>query len=149
MICSGIRLSRSLEEDELLQFESIGYITLNEVEFNGTEMTSLYSTFEDNSSWVVNGIRLEIEDYSKHHFFVETLLYLIKNFFTPKNILLNGHLFATDDLFGAYQCYYINNNRVLVNQDAITYFEGLKLCNDIFDNHKRVKEHMKSIIDKN
>lgn len=149
MVFSGVKLSRPLDEDELLQFESIYRISVNEVEYNGTEIIANPIIFEETNPWVINGIRLEIEDCNKQHFFVETLLYLIKNFFSPKNILLNGHLFATDDLFGSHQCYYVGNNHILVNQDAITYFDNLVLCADIFDNHKRVKEHMKDIIDKN
>lgn len=149
MVFSGIRLSRPLDENELLEFESISYININEIEYTGVEMITTDSTFPDTNTWVINGIRLEIEDTNKQHFFIETLLYLIKNFFQPKNIYLNGHLFATDDLFGSHHCYYITNNHILVNQEAINYFDKLILCKDIFDNHRLVKNHMKEIIDKN
>ena len=149
MVFSGVKLSRPLDENELLQFEAINRINLNEISYNGTEVIGLDNFFEDTNPWVVNGIRLEIEEKDKQHFFVETLLYLINNFFGPKNINLNGHIFATDDLFGAYHCYYVSNNHIHINLEATNYFSNLTLCNDIFDNHRQIRNYMKELIDKN
>ena len=35
MVYSGVRLSRPLDENELLEFEDISYININEVEYTG------------------------------------------------------------------------------------------------------------------
>lgn len=149
MAFSSVRLSRRLEEDELLEFECIMYVTTNEADYNGQEMVCNDSTFTNFNMWVVNGLRLDIEDGDDYIFFIEMLLYLIKRFFEPKNIYLNGHIFATDDLFGSFQCYYVSNNHILVNQQAINYFDQLILCNGISNNHSMIKNHMREIIDKN
>lgn len=149
MIFSSLRLSRHLEDDELLRFEKIDFININDITFEGGCIVPTANTFVDCNTWTVNGLRLVIEEKNKQHFFVETLLYLINNFFNPLGIRLNGNLFAVDNLFGSFHCYFVKDNRIMVNFDAVQYFENLELSKDIDTNLRMVEACMKELIDKN
>jgi hypothetical protein len=149
MVFSSVRLSRYLDEDELLSFEKIDWININEISFDGGYIVPTSNAFVDYSDWVINGLRLEIEEENKQHFFTETLLYLIKNFFNPLGIKLNGNIFAIDHLFGSYHCYFVKDSQIMVNLEATNYFENLELSKDIDTNLRLIKGHMKEFIDKN
>ena len=149
MVFSGIKLSRHLDDDELIRFEKIDFININDISFDGGYIVPTSNTFIDCNSWTVNGLRLEIEEKTKQHFFIETLLYLINNFFNPLGIKLNGNIFAVDHLFGSFQCYFVKDSQIMVNLDAAQYFENLEFSKDIATNRRLVEACMKEFIDKN
>jgi len=149
MVFSSLRLSRHLDEDELLNFEKIDFVNINEISFDGGYIVPTNSTFVDYNSWTVNGLRLEIEEKNKQHFFIETLLYLINNFFNPRQIKINGHIFAIDQLFGSYQCYFVKDSLIYPNLEAVRYFDSLEFSTDIDTNLRLVEACMKEFIDKN
>jgi len=149
MVFSSLKLSRHLDEDELIRFEKIDFVNINDISFDGGYIVPTSNTFVDCNTWTINGLRLEIEEKDKQHFFIETLVYLINNFFKPIGVKLNGNIFAIDHLFGSFQCYFVKDSQVMVNMEAVQYFESLEFSKDINTNLLLIAGCMKEIIDKN
>jgi hypothetical protein len=149
MVFSSLKLSRHLDEDELIRFEKIDFVNINDISFDGGYIVPTSNTFVDCNTWTINGLRLEIEEKDKQHFFIETLVYLINNFFKPIGVKLNGNIFAIDHLFGSFQCYFVKDSHIMVNMEAVQYFESLEFSKDINTNLLLIAGCMKEIIDKN
>lgn len=149
MVFSSIRLSRLLDVDEEMQLDSIRQIEANHVTLIGNEIVPLQDrSLLESSYWKADDVRLVLEGPDKYHFFLESLSWLINNFFIPKNVILNGYVFGIDHLFGSFHCYYVHSNRIFILPDMITYFDNLCLSPDIHNNLSLVTTHMKNLIDK-
>jgi hypothetical protein len=149
MVFSSIRLSRLLDIDEEMQLESIRQIQANQVTLIGNEVAPLQNTsLIESSYWKVDDVRLVLEGPDKYHFFLESLIWLIHNFFIPKNVILNGYVFGVDHLFGSFHCYYVYGNRVFILPDMITYFDNLCLSPDIHINLSLISKHMEELVNK-
>ncbi len=150
MVFSNIRLSRCLDLEEEVYLENLKYVRVNDITMIGNEVAQLSdSHFNEINYWKVEDTKLILDVRDRQHFFIESLMYLIKDFFAPKNIVLNGYLFGVDELFGSFHCYYVFNNRVFVLPDMIAYFDGLRLDTDIHTNLQLVSKHMQELIKNN
>ncbi len=149
MVFSSIRLSRCLDISEEKELEAFKVLHLNDITMIGNEVAALPNVlFFETTYWRVEDVRLVLNKPDKQHFFMESLVWLINNFFVPKNIALNGYVFGVDQLFGSFACFFVYNNRIFILPDMVSYFEGLHFSDDIYINFNLVSKHMKELIDK-
>jgi hypothetical protein len=114
-------LSRILSLDEINQFNSINDIETKDYTLIGNQIVSVDGTeFEYTNFWRVNShsnLYLFINEAEDQHFFIESLICLIENFFEPKDIKLNGFIKGYDDIFGNYFSYIISNNKIYLEYE--------------------------------
>jgi hypothetical protein len=114
-------LSRILTLDEIIQFNSINDIETKDYTLIGNQIVSVNGTeFEYTNFWRVNNhsnLYLYINEAEDQHFFIESLICLIENFFEPKDIKLNGFIKGYDDIFGNYFSYIISNNKIYLEYE--------------------------------
>lgn len=145
-IYSGIKLSRCLDDDELDEFERIQTIKVDEITFIDNKVVTTGNQFYTQSKWEISSIHLTFPRSEEQSFFIETLLYLINDFFEPNRVNLNGYVLASDSIFGSMICIYVYNNSIYYLPDVVKYFEGLRLSDDYHTNHYLISQYMKNLI---
>lgn len=146
IIHSGLKLSRFLDEDELDEFERIRCIKVNDIAFIENRAVPTEREFYTDNHWEISSVRLLFSLEGEQTFFIETLYYIIKDFFQPNGIKLNGYVLAIDSLFGSIICIYVDNNNIYYLPDVINYFENLNLSDNYQTNFTLISEHMKNLI---
>jgi len=117
----NLKLSRNLTLEEFSEFNAINDIETKDYTLIGNQIVSVNGTeFEYTNFWRINNhsnLYLYIDENEDHHFFIESLLYLIKYFFESKGIILNGIIKGYDDIFGNYFSYIICNNKIYLEYE--------------------------------
>ncbi len=81
-----LKLSRSLTTDEIVELNSFDEVELSEYCLFGEEVKSIGLYFNYYNFWKYQNETLLLEKselFLEYYFFIESLLYLIKNFFNP------------------------------------------------------------------
>jgi hypothetical protein len=126
-IFERINLSRTLEDEELDEFNNLTQVLYTKAFPFNERMVMTNEAMEEetmiDNPWNVNGICIYIQDKNTQNFFIETLLYLINNFFKPKGIVVFGSILGVDTTFGSYYAFRIINNEIIFDQNSIHYLE--------------------------
>ena len=134
-IFTNINFSRILTQDEIEEFRKIDLIELKDFGVIGNKVVSIQGEiFDYFNSWriVEDKLTLNIIPNEEEHLFVESLIYLIENFFNKKQIYLNGEFYGYDDVFGQYFKYQIVNNMILYKDDnSIDFKLGIEEFNKL------------------
>lgn len=149
-IVSKLRLSRALTYEEEEELEKIHIVKIHDVTVINNVLIEVANTMDYFNPWeVIGGVTLEIkEEYRQCSvFFLESLMYLIRNFFIPNNLSVNGYLMGVDSFFGSYYCYYVHKNQVILLPEMVSYFENLNFSNDLNENITHIRNHMRQLLE--
>jgi hypothetical protein len=142
-IKSSIYTSRCLTFQEFTEFCNIGFMELsNFITLNNKVISTHTKDIGYIHSWKLefndkgtSNLNIEIND--QEFYFIESLLFLIENFFTPKSIFLNGYLDSYDSIFGTYICIKVVNNEIYFDYEKMKLLETIDPENP-FDDSKNV-----------
>lgn len=120
-INTNLNLNRQLLPEEFNFFNSINTIETKDYTLIDNRVVSIDGTeFEYINFWKINSnsvLHLNIIEKEDRHFFIESLLCLIDNFFEPKSIKINGIIKGYDDIFGSYFSYKVINNKIFLEYE--------------------------------
>ncbi len=135
-IYSTLKISRFLTDEEEEQFNDIFEIVLNKINLSNGDLVIIENENEIYCNrWKIKSqyLYLDIPEYKQEFYFIESLIYLIDNFFNPSNISINGDISGYDDIFGEYFYYEVTNSVIKYDYDKAKYLEHFDKENDILN----------------
>ena len=135
-IYSTLQLSRFLTDEDGEEFDDIFEIVLNKINLSNGDLVIIENESEIYCNrWKINNqsLYLNIPEYKQEFYFIESLIYLIDNFFNPYGISINGDISGYDDIFGEYFFYDVKNSVIKFDYDKTKYLEHFDKENDILN----------------
>ncbi len=123
--------NRGLNCNEIKDFSDIHFIELKEYVVAGNQLIEVEGNLVDYfNSWTLSNnyertcsLNLTIKSGEEEHFFVESLMWLIENFFIPRGITLNGFFSGYDEIFGFHFRYNVVDNQVFFDFERLHYVQ--------------------------
>ncbi len=126
----NLTTNRELNCIEIKDFNDIHFIELKEYVVAGNQVTQVEGNlFDYFNAWTLSNnyercsLNLIIKNGEEEHFFVESLMWLIENFFTPRGIILNGFFSGYDEVFGFHFRYNVVNNQIFFDFERLHYVQ--------------------------
>ncbi len=126
----NLTTNRVLNCNEIKDFSDIHFIEIKEYIVAGNQLTEVKGNIIDYfNSWTLSNnyercnLNLIIKQGEEEHYFVESLMWLIENFFIPRGITLNGFFSGYDEIFGFHFRYNVINNQVFFDFERLNYVQ--------------------------
>ena len=127
----NLKTNRGLNCNEIKDFSDIHFIEIKEYVVAGNQLTEVEGNVIDYfSAWSISNnyegtssLNLIIKQGEEEHYFVESLMWLIENFFTPRAIILNGFFSGYDEVFGFHFRYNVINNHIFFDFERLHYVQ--------------------------
>jgi hypothetical protein len=118
-IKTNLSLSRNLNEEEQKYYNQIELIdVLNFTLIDNQVVTIRGTEFEHTNDWRVFENKLLLKEiFHNEYFFIESLLYMIDNFFNPLNIKLNGTIRGFDEYFDVFFSYKVIESKIYLEYE--------------------------------
>lgn len=121
-LISNIHTSRCPTYQEFLEFSQFDLLLLsNFIIENGKIVKGNFKDIDFKNCWCLRFNDKDTCDLyfnltnNQEFFFIENLIFLIENFFSPKSIFLNGTISGYDDIFGMNLYFNIINNEIYID----------------------------------
>lgn len=126
---SKVFFSRSLNEKETKELNSLHNVYVPECYIEKEMCKALGIGFYCINYWRYKDGELILEQNPNedNFFMLETLYYLLVNYFAPKGISLSGYVVSVDEIFGNCTILHIYNDKIFILKELIEYFENLDL----------------------
>jgi hypothetical protein len=143
----NLKTDRILELIEIEEFNKYTFIDVKEFAIAGSNVVSIIPSdgklIEYYNSWTLRAnnegtynLDMLIKKDEEEHFFVESLIFLIENFFEPRGIRLNGYFNGYENIFGFTFKYLINNN--IISIDFLNSGYKINIDEILEENFKRI-----------